>query len=276
MRLGIPFLVGVTAYQGGTGKTTVAFNAGLEFARPRGFDGVPACPVVMIDLDPQGQAREGGRTLVSLFEDGPFERHSIRISVSDFRMWKVEYDPNGFDDIVRKDVPFGTALLAVPRKELGRINASSLRRLIGEVHELVGDPPIALVDTPPMNVRAEWVRNILVECDLVVPVADFRSIKQLSRFFRESGYVTRFAVLNKVFEGRTKDDELLRKRVKEELSRLPIDTESDLICVPDSEVIRVATDLGVPVRMRFNSYGYATPFRRIARRITLEWSRRVI
>ncbi len=276
-----PLVVGVAAYKGGTGKTTVAFNVGMEFARPRGYGGVPACPTVFIDFDPQGHRRSGGVTLKMLFEEGPFRLRHVGV-VEGFEVHRVELEPDGFEDLLDERAPgLGTALLAVPaRQNYQRVaDRRHIRRLVAWVHDLVregdGDarPPIAFVDTPPMNVEAKWLRRVLQACDTVIPVTDPRSVRQVRRFLSDGGLDVRVVVLNKVWPRGTCE----WKKLVERLNRVLRDVHGsvDVVDVENAPVIQSATDAGIPLRMRRSRRPeYEGRFRDVARLVYLAWQAR--
>ncbi len=262
-----PMLTGFTAFKGGTGKTTVSFNVGMEFARPRGYGGVPARPVLFIDLDPQGQ--KCGETLLGMFERGPFRTTLVFNDLHGFEVYEATYDPTGFEDLVREDAPVESVWVARPRgRRLGGVTPESVRRLIRHYNKVTGsETPIALVDTPPMNLENDKVMAVLRECDLVVPVLEPTSVRQLERFVG-IGMNVHMAVVNKCRENpynpRVKDR--VKKAISQALRNVPLSWE-DIVAIEDSVVIEEATSFGIPVRVRFNPGGYAERFREVARKI---------
>jgi len=298
-----PFLVGFTAYKGGTGKSTVAFNVGLEFARYyRGFDGVPRRPVVFFDLDPQCRSDEGGRTLKKMFEDGPFRLRSLRSPASGLDVQVVEYDPdkavpvdgvNGsFSSygLVDSDASFAPVLLVAPNKDttvrwveqLEDILAVADKLLLQylkdrgsldpKLREYLSSPPLGVVDTPPMNAASDAFVGILRQVDLVIPVVDPENVRQLSIFCGER-YMARLAVVNRVPpDGLTREARLFDGVLNRVLSKIPLNKDR-VVKIPERPVIRFASALGIPVRARPDKRhsGY---FREVARHIRAYWDRR--
>ncbi|HII70544.1 ParA family protein [Methanopyrus kandleri] len=296
-----PFLVGFTAYKGGTGKSTVAFNVGLEFARYyQGFDGVPRRPVVFFDLDPQGRSDEGGRTLKKMFEDGPFRLRSLHSPIPELDVQVVEYDPDepvpvdgvngsfGSYGLVDSDASFAPALLAVP-KNIRIRRVKPLRRLLAAANELLfqyledrgsldsklreylSSPPLGVVDTPPMNAASDTFAGILTQVDLVIPVVDPENVRQLSLFCKL--YVTRLAVVNRVPpDGLTREAKFFDGVLNRILNKIPLNKD-EVVKIPERPVIRFASALGIPVRARPDKRhsGY---FREVARHIRADWNRR--
>ncbi|WP_456482130.1 hypothetical protein [Methanopyrus sp.] len=306
-----PFLVAFAAYKGGTGKTTVAFNAGLEFARPRAFE-VSGRPVVFFDLDPQVRNEEGGTTLSKLFDRGPFNRRwtkkRVHSGTSSVNLYVVEYDPDqeisvlgmGTGDsfrsrgLVDENSPFAPVLLAVPRS--GAIPKPSLLRkvlkevpnalrkhvernhpeLLGRYERYLSSPPLGIVDTPPANDENKDVIRILKKADLTVPVLDLENVIQLPVFCEN--YTTRFAVVNKIPVLRTREGRMFNGGISVVLNKIlrnvPLNRD-EIIEIPDRSLIRSATAFGIPVRARPDrGQGHAGYFREVARHIQLEWDRR--
>jgi MinD-like ATPase involved in chromosome partitioning or flagellar assembly len=278
-----PLVVGVAAYKGGTGKTTVAFNVGMEFARPRGYGGVPACPTIFIDFDPQGNRESSGLTLKQLLAGrGPFRPERVG-EIEGFEVYRLEFEPDGLEELLDdRAAGLGAAFLAVPASGDYRRVASRkrVRRLVAGVHDLVrgedggARPPIAFVDTPPMNSEQRWVKRVLRACDTIVPVMDPSSPEQITRFLEsEHGPDVRVLVLNKDYKPGTVEWEANLERVRRELSKVV--GAVDRVHIPDAQVIKSATDLGIPLRMRRSRpREYERLFREVAFLIAQYWQRR--
>ncbi len=132
------FVASTAAFKGGTEKTTVTFNVGMEFARPRRYRGVGRTPVLFVDADPQTvighKDRNAPNCLFKLFEVGPFELEPIGLEAGGFEVLKVEFAPDGHETVDSNAGIHDQVFVARPaersRELYGRVD---VRKLLDEL-----------------------------------------------------------------------------------------------------------------------------------------------
>jgi len=263
------FVASVAAFKGGTGKTTVTFNVGMEFARPRRYRGVGRTPVLFVDADPQAVVGHEGsgapNCLFKLFEVGPFELEPIGFEAGGFEVFKVEFAPDGHETVDPNagihDLVFVARPAESSREMYGRVN---VRELLDEFEGVFpGNEGLALIDTPPLNVELEVARRMLENSDVVVPVLNFSSYNQIQRFLDKEEFRVRFAVVNMVPRVNTLELKEIMEDLEGFLRGTPLRRE-DVIFVPHDHALNTCTVKGIPARCRRYRPDSAPKFHEIA------------
>jgi len=290
------FVVGVGARKGGTGKTTISFNVGMEFARRRRWKDVGGRPVLFVDLDPQAigagdKERRAATTLTNVFEIGPFRLTPIKITddgfmesdrvdmetvdyTGGFEIKRVIFDPDEFEfgNVDRRCSVHNQIYLAHISHYLANSPGESRFDQLIKALKSVGWNGLVMVDTPPLNVQAAFAEDALRNCDLVIPVLNYESYDQIPHFIRQ--YNVRFIVMNKVMRGATKERYKIEKEIRRFIRETTLD-ERDIIWISDRDVIRSSMNTGVPIRCRVPKPPRASRvFHLIAWRVEMDIRRR--